>query len=150
VRPAARPIAELSLVALGGAIGTLARYGAAVSVGDIGQLPLGILLINLSGAFGLGVLLELLALRGDDTGARRRLRLLLGTGVLGGFTTYSLLATDMAVMLRQGELVIGLFYGLLTLVGGGLASWFGILIAKKLHMRRPSNAIPEKVRSGHE
>lgn len=144
MRPAAETIAELGLVAFGGAVGTLARYGIAVSVGEVANVPLGVLIINLSGACGLGMLLELLALRGDDTGARRSMRLLLGTGALGGFTTYSLLATDIAVLLQQGHAAVALIYGGFTLVGGGLASWVGILAARKLHGIRASGSTPQE------
>lgn len=140
MRTATTTFAELGLVALGGALGTLGRYGLTLLVGDVAEFPLGVLLVNVSGAFGLGMLLELLALRGGDTGMHRGMRLLFGTGVFGGFTTYSLLATDVAVMLQQGQLVVGAMYAGVTLVVGGLASWFGILIAKRLHGPRASGA----------
>ncbi|WP_244304562.1 fluoride efflux transporter FluC [Leucobacter viscericola] len=128
-------LAELGLVALGGAVGTLARYLLNELIGEVDWLPLGVLIINLSGAFLLGALLEAVALRGPDTGARRKARLLLGTGVLGGYTTYSLLAADIAAMFDHGQMLAGTAYGLATLVFGGLASWFGILVAKSLRGR---------------
>ena len=54
--------------------------------------------INVVGAFLLGTLLELLADRSIDAGGSRRIRLTPGTGVLGGFTTYSALAADTATL----------------------------------------------------
>ncbi|QIM19703.1 CrcB family protein [Leucobacter coleopterorum] len=135
-------LADLGLVALGGTLGTLGRYGLSEALGEVAGLPFGVLIINLSGAFLLGALLEALALRGTDTGARRITRLLLGTGVLGGYTTYSLLATDIALMLGQGEVLAGTAYGVLTLVLGGIASWLGILAAKKLRRPGLSSAKP--------
>src|SRR5690625_1607156 len=89
----------IGLVALGGTVGTLARYLLDALIGDTAGLPLGIFIINITGAFLLGVLIESLALGGPDRGRRRDLRLLLGTGLLGGYTTYSLLASDIAALL---------------------------------------------------
>lgn len=92
----------LVLVALGGAAGTTARYLLGETISDVAGMPFGIFAINLTGAFLLGWLIEALARYGPDTGRRRDLRLLLGTGVIGGFTTYSALAADTAVLLRDG------------------------------------------------
>lgn len=131
VRSPAR-IAQLGWVALGGAVGTLTRFALGAAVGDVAGVPIGILVINVVGAFALGLLLEALALRGPEDGARRTTRLLLGTGVLGGFTTYSLLATDIAELLLRGESLGGLVYGAATLVLGGLATWAGIGFARVL------------------
>jgi fluoride exporter len=55
------------------------------------ELPLATLLINLAGAFLLGVLLERLGRARGEPQRRRLVRLLAGTGFLGGFTTYSAL-----------------------------------------------------------
>src|SRR5699024_11239433 len=60
----------------------------------LSDLPVGTFLANISGAFLLGLLVESLSRRGADHGRRRDLRLLLGTGLLGGYTTYSALAND--------------------------------------------------------
>ena len=133
---AASPLAQVAWVVLGGALGTLARYAVGMAVGDVAGVPLGIFVINVTGAFALGLLLEALALRGSDHGARRTMRLLLGTGVLGGFTTYSLLATDVAELLLSGNVLGGLGYGLATLVCGGAATWLGVVLAQALPRSR--------------
>src|SRR5699024_12692465 len=83
----------IGLVALGGTVGTLARYLLDALIGDTAGLPLGIFIINITGAFLLGVLIESLALCGQDRGRRRDLRLLLGPGLLGGYTTSILLTS---------------------------------------------------------
>ncbi|QIM16440.1 CrcB family protein [Leucobacter insecticola] len=128
-------LAEFGWVILGGTVGTLARYALNRLIGEVAGVPLGILVINVSGAFVLGVLLESLALRGSDTGGSRRLRLLLGTGVIGGFTTYSLLAADIAAMLLHGYLLLGAAYGIVTVVAGVLASWAGVIGARAFRGR---------------
>ncbi|MFN7242544.1 MAG: fluoride efflux transporter FluC, partial [Dietzia cercidiphylli] len=82
------PVA-VGLVALGGAVGSALRATVAVMLPGT---PLGATLaVNVLGAFLLGLVLEWLAASGERLGERRRagVRLLLGTGVCGGFTTYS-------------------------------------------------------------
>ncbi|WP_317229986.1 CrcB family protein [Clavibacter sp. MX14-G9D] len=135
----ARPVhlrwSSLGLVALGGAAGTGIREALALTwPAPAGGIPVTILLINVVGAFALGALLERLARRGPDEGRRRVVRLLVGTGVLGGFTTYSSLATDAAV-LAGPALGAALAYAGLTLVAGATASVAGIAAGAALHRR---------------
>lgn len=125
----------IGLVALGGTVGTLARYLLDALIEDTAGLPLGIFIINITGAFLLGVLIESLALGGPDRGRRRDLRLLLGTGLLGGYTTYSLLASDIAALLIGHHIAEALGYGLATVLLGSLASWTGILTARTRRAR---------------
>ncbi|WP_445444677.1 FluC/FEX family fluoride channel [Clavibacter sp. km3a] len=129
---------SLGLVALGGAVGTGIREALALTwPAPAGGLPVTILVINVVGAFALGVLLEALALRGPDEGRRLAVRLLVGTGVLGGFTTYSSLATD-AAALTGSALGTALAYAALSLVVGAAASLAGIAAGGALHRRRSS------------
>ena len=130
-----RPGAVL-VVAAGGAVGTAAREGMSLAVPSIGGFPLAILLINVVGAFLLGLLLEALARRGADEGRRRTLRLLLGTGFCGGFTTYSALASATALLLVDGDAATGVLYAAATLLVGGLASWAGIACGALVGGRR--------------
>lgn len=115
-------------VFLGGAVGSLARFLLDAAIGERFGIPLGILVINVAGAFLLGLLVEGLAPDGGDEW--RATRLLLGTGLLGGFTTYSALSVGVAELVLGGRPGIGLLYGGLTLVLGGLASWLGIAVAR--------------------
>ena len=73
------------------------------------------------GAFALGVLLEWLAVHGSDVSHRRAERLLLGTGFLGGFTTYSALAVESEGLLRDGRVGLAATYALGTVVVASLA-----------------------------
>lgn len=120
------------MVALGGAIGTGAREAISLAVPPIGGVPVAILGINVVGAFLLGLLLESLLRRGPDDGRRRDLRLFLGTGVLGGFTTYSALAADSSVLLIEGNALVGALYAVGSVVLGVLASWGGIVLARRI------------------
>ena len=120
----------IAFVALGGAAGSIARHGVERMLGTTDGLPVGSLAVNLVGAFALGVLLEGLATRGSDVGHRRAARLLVGTGFLGGFTTYSALAVETDGLLRDGRFALALAYVLTTVVVGLLASLAGVLCAR--------------------
>jgi CrcB protein len=134
-RPAHLSIGNVALVALGGAIGSGLRYAVILALPARFGIPIAIFSVNVVGAFVLGALLELLVEHGIDAGWSRRLRLGLGTGVLGGFTTYSTLATDnVALALIHPALAVG--YALGTVVFGGVASLLGIALAR--HRLRPA------------
>ncbi len=121
----------IALVALGGAAGSLARHGVELLLGTSDGLPVGTLAVNLVGAFALGALLEGLATRGSGVGHRRAARLLIGTGFLGGFTTYSALAVEADGLLRDGRVALTLVYVLTTVVVGLLAALAGVLCARR-------------------
>jgi len=122
----------LALVALGGAIGTGAREALALTwPAPPDGVPWTIAAINVGGAFVLGVLLEALARRGPDEGRRRALRLFAGTGVLGGFTTYSALAVDTA-LLGGDHLTLAVAYALGSVAAGAAAAAAGIVVAARV------------------
>ena len=87
--------------------------------------------INVSGALVLGVLLGLLARLGDDSGWRRRVRLGLGTGVLGGYTTYSTFAVEVVEQQRDSLLLLSTGYALASLVCGVLAAAIGLRVTAR-------------------
>lgn len=115
---------SVALVFLGGCFGAGVREALTVIVPAAGPIPTPILIANLLGAFLLGLLLEAL-IRSTSRGAARA-RLLLGTGVLGGFTTYSALALAVAELVIEGQQWIALAYGAGTVIVGALATWAGI------------------------
>lgn len=125
----------IGLVALGGAIGTGGREFLSSAFPATGQFPVTTLVINVVGAFLLGGLLEALVRRGEDHGGRRVIRLLIGTGVMGGFTTYSTLATYTALLLHNGATGLAIAYSVGTVVIGALAAALGILISTAVHRR---------------
>lgn len=148
----ARPVhlrwSHIAVVFLGGTAGTACREYLSLVLPptgpmeagsiQVGPLPAATLAVNLLGAFLLGVLLDALLRRGPDAGARRTLRLALGTGFLGGFTTYSALATETSLFLRAGDVPTALLYSFGTVLMGALATWLGIALAGASH-RRPSS-----------
>ena len=116
-------------VAGGGALGSLARYGLSHALPPLGGVPLATLAENLLGAFLLGFLLQWLLGRGHETHRRRWLRLTLGTGVLGGFTTYSAFALELHGLLADGRVGLAAGYALVSVVGGTLACVGGVALA---------------------
>ena len=140
----------LLAVFIGTALGSLLRWGAGelLLLSGIGGAALATTAVNLLGSFCLGALLETLARRQPRTPAAR-LRLLqrgLGTGLLGGFTTYSAFAfatmvPALAALLGGGlatvpEAAVSLGWGLtgvlVTIVGGAAAAACGICLAARL------------------
>lgn len=121
--PAPRPV-DAALVAVGGAAGSLARAW----VGDLlphetGTWPWSTVLVNVVGSFALGVVL---AVAVSSAGAARRVRLVVGTGVLGGFTTFSGFALDASEIARADRPVVSTAYvvtGSVTMVLGATAGW---------------------------
>lgn len=146
---APRPIhlrpGALLLVFAGGTLGTAGREGLSLAFPPLDGIPYAIFGINIAGALLLGLLLESLARRGPDHGGRQRLRLLLGTGVMGGFTTYSALASDTAHLVGGGSVGAGLAYGIGTVLIGAVATWAGIALAAAAHRPRPQ-AVNEGIR----
>lgn len=118
------------LVAAGGALGALARYGVVTAWAKHGTYAWPVLVINVVGAFVLGLLLEGLTRRGADVGGRRRLRLLVGTGFCGAFTTYSTFARDVTTLGRH-HVVSALGWGLGELLIGIAATAGGVFVAAR-------------------
>lgn len=111
------------LVALGGALGTALRHLLGDWIGTAGDFPIGTFLINIVGALLLGFLLERVL--------RQDLRLLLGTGFLGGFTTYSALAVDTDLLIRGEHLTLAAAYGIGTIAVGLVASIVGMALGRR-------------------
>jgi CrcB protein len=134
VDPEPGPLAPhlVGLVAVGGALGTAARYGLEKWLPAGSGFPWGTLLANLVGALVLGVLIELLTRRGSDIGRRRRLRLLVGTGFCGGLTTYSTLAVEADLLIRAHRSGLALGYAVLSIIAGVAVAAIGIAIGARI------------------
>lgn len=110
----------LFVVVVGGMLGVAARAALTLPFGVDGHplvLPAVTLAINLIGSLLLGILVGRLGER------RPRLRAFLGTGMLGGFTTYSAFAVQ-SVEIFTAAPVVGILLALLSVIGGvALAAW---------------------------
>lgn len=137
IRPLHFRASALAWVFAGGVVGTALRYGIELLLPHDGSAwPWATFLINLSGAFILGALVEALARLGDDSGWRQRGRLCAGTGGCGAFTTYSTLALETVLLYRNGSLGTAIGYGVLSVVMGIVMAWLGIVVAAGAHRRR--------------
>lgn len=127
----ARPIA-LAAVGIGALIGTPCRYLVGLWFPHAeGGWPATTFAINIVGAFLLGVVLEGLSRLGPDTRWRRHVRLLVGTGILGSFTTYSALAVDTDLLLRGHHWWPAVSYAVGTVLAGLVATAAGIAISAR-------------------
>lgn len=122
----------IALVGAGGAIGTALRLAVTAVIPTESEVPLAVIIVNLSGALALGWLLEMLALRGPETLVGRGVRLGVGTGVLGGYTTYSALAVGADGLIDTGRFTIGLLVAVPTVVSGVVLAWVGAGVARAI------------------
>lgn len=129
--------AATAVVAAGGAVGALGRAlleGALPAAS--GAWPWTTFTVNVMGSLVLGALLETLLRCGPDRGRRRLVRLGCGTGLLGGFTTYSSFAVEIVRLAQDGHAGVGAAYALVSALAGVLAALAGILGAGAVHRRR--------------
>lgn len=120
----------IALVFLGGIVGTALRYGLEELFPTRGTgFPWATFAINLSGSFVLGALLEVLALAGPDQGWRQRIRVTLGTGFCGSYTTYSSFALETTQLGHHGAVGVGIGYAVVSVIGGIGCAWAGITAA---------------------
>ncbi|WHU02681.1 MULTISPECIES: fluoride efflux transporter CrcB [unclassified Sphingomonas] len=119
------------LVMLGGAFGSAARYlTGKLTLGWFGpDYPWGTLAVNLIGGFLMGMLAGTLAKIGQGG---EQWRLLIGVGLLGGYTTFSAFTLDLMNMIERGDYGMGLGYILASVVGSALALFAGLSILRAL------------------
>ncbi len=117
------------LICLGGAAGTGARYLVGVGAGRwLGTVfPWGTLIVNLVGSFLIAVIMEL----GIRFGAiPAELRVVLTTGVMGGFTTYSSFNYELLGYFQRGAWGLGALYLAATVAGCLVAGLAGLAVAR--------------------
>src|SRR5688500_17984531 len=114
------------LVALGGAVGSVARYqlsGLLLHHTADWRFPAGTFAVNVIGCLAAGVLAGLAETHNLLSASTR---LLLFTGVLGGFTTFSAFGLETMFLLRRGEVLVAGANVVLSVLAGLLALWLGL------------------------
>lgn len=122
----------LLYVGIGGAVGAMARYLVGVqALRTFGSgWPYGTFTVNIVGGMLMGLLAGVLAHRGGLD--QERWRLLLGVGVLGGFTTFSAFSLELALMLEKRAFATAAVYALASVVLSTLALFAGLLVARRV------------------
>lgn len=119
----------LAVISAGGALGALARYGLGVAFPHTpGHVPWATFAINVSGCLLIGVLMVVV-------GSQKLLRPFLGTGFLGGYTTFSTYVVDIQQLLGAGKAVTAFAYLAGTLVSAMLAVYLGYVAARAILIR---------------
>jgi CrcB protein len=118
---------RLMAVMIGGAAGALARWAVELAVPPLQGFPLATFLINITGAFALGLLGVLLLERLPPT---RYLRPLLGIGFLGAYTTFSTMAVEGVRLLDDGRPQLAVAYWVATLLVGQMAGVWGMWLGR--------------------
>ena len=133
----------LLVIAAGGVVGAELRYGVGVLLPSGSRsFPWATVLVNVTGGFGIGVLMTVL---GRSARPHPLLRPFLGVGILGGFTTFSTYSTDTFRLIDVGRPVLALGYAALTLFAALAATVAGMVVGSAL----PGSA-QESVRSAEE
>jgi CrcB protein len=131
--PPAHGGAVIAVIAIGGVVGALARY-------QLGRwwptpadgFPAATLVVNLLGCLAIGVLLVLITERFQP---HPLLRPFVATGVLGGFTTFSTYALDVAQLLEHGRVDTALLYLVVTALGAVCAAGIGMAGTRRVLAR---------------
>jgi CrcB protein len=120
-----------TLVALGGASGAVLRYHAGrlmgVATGPNAVFPWGTFSINFAGSLAMGLLTGWLARYGNGGEAWR---LLIGVGVLGGFTTFSAFSLETALLIERGMFGTAALYAAGSVIAGIAGLFIGLFITR--------------------
>ena len=120
---------QIALVALGGSIGAIMRYGVG-NIIESGDFPTSTFLVNVVGSFSLGLLTVLAIKQGysDD------FLLFFGVGIIGSFTTMSTFSVETISLLKDDNLMLALGYATMSFITCILFALFGYELGDRLEM----------------
>jgi CrcB protein len=122
---------RLLIVAIGGALGAMARHALGSLVARVwaGPFPLGTWIINVTGSLIIGAFLTLY---GERAAMHPHWRLLIAVGFVGAFTTFSTFEYETLQLIETGRATTALLYVGTSLLVGLLAVWAGVAITRRL------------------
>jgi CrcB protein len=128
------PIIASSLVAIGGGAGALARYqvgrGMTHWLGPqaVSAFPWATLAVNVIGSLAMGLLAGWLARHGGE--GAENYRLLVGVGLMGGFTTFSAFSLELMLLIERGQPATAFAYGAVSVLAGLSALYIGLIVMR--------------------
>ena len=131
--PVPSPLAASLYVALGGGAGAVVRYhvGRLFThlAGPNAVFPWGTLTVNVTGSLFMGLLAGWLARHGSGG---EQWRLLIGVGLLGGYTTFSTFSLELMLLIERGQPGLAAFYAAASVIPGLAALWLGLVAMRAL------------------
>lgn len=127
------PLAATANVALGGAVGAVLRYQTGrglthwLGVQTVSAFPWATLAVNVVGSLAMGLLAGWLA-RYD--GSSEQWRLLIGVGLLGGFTTFSSFSLEMMLLIERGQIGLAISYAGISVLAGLIGLYVGLIVMR--------------------
>lgn len=124
---------RLLLVAIGGALGSMARYGVGLGAARLfptSSWPWGTLTVNVVGGLAMGLLVGWMGLRAGS--GQETVRVFAAVGLLGGFTTFSAFSLETALMIERREYGLAGAYVLLSVVLAVAALMAGLMLARRV------------------
>jgi fluoride exporter len=120
---------QLLIVGMGGFVGAVARWGMTGLMQRIagGSFPVGTMVVNILGCFFLGLLMVLIEVRESIP---ESIRLFIGIGLLGSFTTFSTFGNETLELIRSGSIHLALVNVFVSVVVGLGAVWLGRCLAQ--------------------
>ncbi|MEZ5765612.1 MAG: fluoride efflux transporter CrcB [Xanthobacteraceae bacterium] len=118
------------IVFIGGGVGSMMRHGVNVAAARLAgtAFPYGTLTVNITGSLVMGLCAGYFAFKGD---ASQSWRLLLMTGILGGYTTFSAFSLDTALLYERGEIALALAYVLASVCVSLLGLFAGLTLMRQ-------------------
>jgi CrcB protein len=131
-------VADIAAIAVGGGIGSVARYGLSAAFPAGHGFPWAVLAINVSGCLCLGLLMVYLL---EVWPPRRFLRPFLAIGLIGGYTTFSTYAGGVLTLLTRHAFALADAYALSSIVAALVAVWCGTRAG------RAASSLPARIRA---
>ena len=128
------PLFASATVAIGGAVGAVSRYqlGRAITAWlgplTVSAFPWATLAANVIGSLAMGLLAGWLARHGDM--GSDQIRLFVGVGLLGGFTTFSAFSLELMVLIERGDAALALAYAAVSVLAGLTALYIGLIVMR--------------------